>query len=286
MIRIFIAGATGVIGRELIPNLLSRPGTGIRAIVRDVARAEALFGRRVEAVEGNLLDRSISDVLDRVLKNIDVAIHIATRVPRDRTAPGAWEENFRLRKEFTDHLVQAALRQRVPYLICQSIEMAYPDWGDNLIPEETELDTSPDRSSMTAPVRRMEELIMSADPSSLAWTILRGGLFVGKGTDEEDLVRRMEEGTELMPENPEVFQSHVTPGDYAEAIALCITKRPVNQVYNVNAEPLRYADYLQRLATSRHVPLPSAVKPGWKLLSYRCDARKIQRELGWRPRGD
>ncbi len=284
MVRIFIAGVTGVIGRELVPILLSRPDHRIIAAVSDSARAHRLFADRIETVECDLLGPSVSDVLDRLLDGVDIAIHIATRVPKDKSAPGAWDQHSRLRTEFTEHLVRSSLRRGVRHLICQSIEMAYPDNGDGMITESSELDTLPERSRTSGPVRRMEELVISAGPSSMTWTILRGGSFVGKGTDEEDLISRMREGMEMMPVNPEAYQSYVTPGEFADAVALCVEKRPRNTVFNVNQDPVRYIDYLRNLSAVYGVPVPVRVDHGRRLVSFRCDNSKIRRELGWEPR--
>ncbi len=278
---VVLAGATGVIGRRLVPLLLSDGRYRVVVLARNASRARQLFGAGVTVHEVDLLNPLHS--LDHPLHDADAIVHIATKVPLDKSAPGAWAEHSRLRTEFTRRFLDAAIRQRVSYVVCQSIEMAYPDCGDELIDESVPLDTSPERSRTSGPVREMEHMMVSLPPAGPRWVILRGGLFIGKGTDEDQLRESLRLRTAMLPANPQAYQSMVSPAGFARAVALCLEQRPGNRIYNVNGPPLRFIDYLHDLAKAQSLPMPSSTDSAVRLHSFRCDASRIGRELGWSP---
>ena len=176
--QIAVVGATGVLGRALIPQLLNE-GHTVRALVRSTAKARALFPAEVESVECDLLSLEIECSLVSMLSGCDAALHLATAIPKNSSAPGAWDANTRLRTDGTRRLLDAALAAKVECYIQQSIVMAYPDRGDEWITEEVPLDSSPARAAINAPVIEMENMLRAIAPQRLRWIILRGGTFVG-----------------------------------------------------------------------------------------------------------
>src|SRR5690242_21519111 len=78
--QIALVGATGVLGRHLIPQLLAQ-GHNVRALVRDPTKAAALVGAGVALVPGDLLDPNVP--LGELLTGCDAAAHIATAIPPD-----------------------------------------------------------------------------------------------------------------------------------------------------------------------------------------------------------
>ncbi len=89
--RVFLTGATGVVGRRLVP-LLQNAGHEVTAAVRStVARAE-LTTKGVRAIEVNLFD---SAAVSRAVAGQDVAVNLATHIPDPSRMflPWAWREN-------------------------------------------------------------------------------------------------------------------------------------------------------------------------------------------------
>jgi nucleoside-diphosphate-sugar epimerase len=82
MMKIFVAGTTGVLGRALIPLLLQK-GYIVRGLARSPEKARALELAGVEAVQGDLLDRETIRLLPEMMKGCQAAVHIATAIPRD-----------------------------------------------------------------------------------------------------------------------------------------------------------------------------------------------------------
>src|SRR6185437_8024885 len=95
--RIFIAGATGVVGRRVVPALLDA-GHSVTAVARSAERRAQLEARGAQAVTVSLFDQ---DALARVVRGHEVVINLATHIPSTSRMflPGAWRENDRLRRE-------------------------------------------------------------------------------------------------------------------------------------------------------------------------------------------
>src|SRR5579885_2934342 len=102
MMRILVVGATGVLGRNVLPRLLER-GHRVRAVARRVEQVEMLQRLGVEARLGDILDASS---LLSAAKGCDAALHLATAIPRPGQ-PGDWSLNDRIRREGTRNLLAA-----------------------------------------------------------------------------------------------------------------------------------------------------------------------------------
>src|SRR5215216_5587988 len=107
MTTVFVTGATGVLGRATIPQLLAS-GYTIRALSRGEANDVAISALGAEPVRADLFDPKS---LSRALAGADAVFHLATRIPpnSDMRRRSAWAENDRIRAEGTKNLVDAAL---------------------------------------------------------------------------------------------------------------------------------------------------------------------------------
>src|SRR5512140_602644 len=140
--HIAIVGASGVLGRELVPLLLN-DGNAVRALVRS---PEKISNFGVEAHAFDLLAADAVARLPLLLRDCDAVMHLATAIPRDFAASNAWDANTRLRTEGTRKLLDATLAVGAKKYIQQSIIMAYPDRGDEWLDENVALDDSPERA--------------------------------------------------------------------------------------------------------------------------------------------
>lgn len=280
--RVAIVGPTGVLGRSLVPLLLQQ-GHDVRALARSPEKVEALFGQEVEAKACDLLAADTPEHLAEMLHGCQAVMHIATAIPSDFNAPGAWETNTRLRTEGTRRLLKAALEADVQRYIQQSISLAYPDSGEAWIDEDTSLDTSPERAAICGPVIRMESMVRAVPTRDLEWCILRGGTFVGPGTFQERTAANLFAGREKAPCDGSNYVSLVHVADMANACAAALVRPVAEAILNVNAEPLRQGQYLDRLAQTvggrrperdPEVPCPP---------SLRCSNQAARRLLEWAP---
>lgn len=274
---VFLAGATGVLGRALVPRLVAR-GHRVRAIAR--RRPLTRLPEGVELIEADLLAAD----LRRLVDGCDAVIHIATAIPSDPSTPGAWDDNARLRTSGTRRLLAAALACGASRYVQQSIVMAYRDGGDAWLDEQAPLDDSPARATVCGPVIEMETMIREVEPQTLAWTILRGGSFVGEGTGQRALIERLRDGTVVVAGDGSNYVSLVNVTDMAAAVAAAVQVAPAGSTFNLVDDPLRYGDYVDALAdligVSRPVRAPKLPLPP----SWRCTNRAAQTVLGWIPR--
>ena len=280
--RIFVVGATGVLGRALLP-LLQEQGHTVRTLARFEEKVQALQQSGIEAQQGDLLDQEIEPRLLEMLEGCDAAVHIATAIPRTMSAPGAWDMNTRLRVEGTQRLLQASLAVGVKRYIQQSITMAYPDGGDQWIYENTSLDASPLRADTNAPVIEMEDLVRDVAREQLSWCILRGGLFVGPGTGQEALLAKIRAGKCTVPCDGTSFLSLIHVADMADAVSKALVHTPAGTIYNIADEPIRNGDYLNRLAELVDVAQPEQDYSQPCPPSWRCSNQAACTILGWTP---
>src|SRR5512141_1148291 len=105
--KIAVVGSTGVLGRALIPSLL-QSGHAVRALARSAAKARAVLPADTQILEGDLLAPNSGEFLPSWLDGCDAVVHIATSIPRDSSAPGAWAANTRLRTDGVRALLAAS----------------------------------------------------------------------------------------------------------------------------------------------------------------------------------
>jgi 2-alkyl-3-oxoalkanoate reductase len=290
MTRVFIAGATGVLGRYTLPLLLDGgyEVTGVARSAQKQAWLERLGARSV------LLDVFDRDAVHRAVNGAEVIVNLTTAVPRSILAilmPGSWREMARVRRQVSANLADAALGGgTVRRMIQESFAPIYADGGDAWLDE-----TSP------AEPERYNRSTLDAEAQAQRLTrdgrigvVLRFGLLYGpddEGTIQMiDSVRR---GMFPLPGRPEGYSSWVTHADAARAIVAALSV-PAG-VYNVvEDEPMRRSELAQGLARLLAVRRPRFA-PAWATRfggsvvrqlsrSERISNRKLRAASDWRPR--
>src|SRR5258708_20245465 len=125
--RIFLAGAAGVIGRRLTPLLvlMRHEVTGTTRVADKAGSIEAMCARPVvvDAFDAAALQAAV------VAARPDVIIHQLTDLPSAPGTPGyedGQRRNMRLRREGTPNLMDAAQAARVSPRIPQHITFPFP----------------------------------------------------------------------------------------------------------------------------------------------------------------
>jgi nucleoside-diphosphate-sugar epimerase len=183
-VKIFLAGASGVIGRRLIP-LLTGAGHFVSGLTRDADKVPALKRAGAQAIVLDVFNqRALHDAVTRVKP--DVIIHQLTNLPKVFDSVQLAQmltENARLRVEGTRNLVSAARVARTRRVIAQSLAFAYAEG------REPHAETDPIASgegnapsAITARgVRALEEFVLDS-PSDFDGIVLRYGRLYGPGT--------------------------------------------------------------------------------------------------------
>ena len=278
--KVFIVGATGVIGRDLVPRLLAR-GDSVVALVRSRERAARVLGAGVELHEGDLLAES-PDRLRAMLAGCDAAAHMATALRPGSPGFGTTNTNEVLRIEGTRRLLDAALAAGVRRYVTQSIAFAYADRGEEWIDEATPLAAPEAGRGMSRPIVEMEGMVRATDPARASWCILRGGSFVGPDTRQDETVERLRAGSLKVPGDGSNWVSLVHVADYATAVDLALHSS-VTGIFNVNADPMRNGGYLDRLADVVGAPRPQRDPEAPLPRSFRCSNAAVRTALGWSP---
>ena len=192
--RIFIAGATGVLGRNLIPRLIQR-GHSVIGTSSTQKRLQELERMGAEPILMNGLDRD--SVLAAVkAARADVIVNQMTalsNVHSYKNFDKEFELTNRLRRDGTAYLLEAAQRNGVQRIVVQSFA-GWPLQRGSAIanPEESPYATNLParmRESLCA-IRQMEEMVVSSQ--SPVGIVLRYGFFYGPGTSFDPTSDMME----------------------------------------------------------------------------------------------
>lgn len=129
MSRIFLAGASGVIGQQLIPLLVAE-GHVVAGMTRSATKADAIATLGAQPVVCDVFDRDAL-VAAVVAFRPDVILDELTDLPDDVTRiPAHSALNARIRTEGTQNLIDAAAAAGSPRILAQSVAWDLPDEGD------------------------------------------------------------------------------------------------------------------------------------------------------------
>jgi nucleoside-diphosphate-sugar epimerase len=271
-VKIFLAGASGVVGRSLIP-LLTAKGHAVSGTTRDPNKVDLLRSLGAEPVVVDVYDRDGLFAAVRAARP-DAVVHQLTDLTRlDFAGTG------RVRTEGTRNLVDAAQAAGVRRMVTQSFWGVYVP-GEGLADEETPLyvDAPKPWDGVARPIAIMEQTVGELPES----VVLRYGLFYGPGTAFEPDGRTAEQVRQgQMPANENVV-SFLHTEDAAisthEALGW-----PAG-TYNVaDDEPAAAVDWLPQYAAEIGAPPPPRAAGRDPLLSRGVTSRKARRE-GWTPR--
>ena len=120
MVRIFLAGASGVLGVRIVP-LLVADGHVVAGMTRSPGKAEMLRGLGAEPVVCDVYDEAkLGDAV--VAFRPELVMHQLTDLPDDEAGlANAGDANARMRREGTRNLLAAAERAGASRLLAQSV---------------------------------------------------------------------------------------------------------------------------------------------------------------------
>src|SRR5215216_6515360 len=237
MMRVFVAGATGAIGKQLVPRLVAA-GHEVHGMTRSESKQAMLYELGAVPVVADAVDPDqVAEAVARARP--DVIVHQLTAIPA-KLDMRHFDRDFaltnRVRTEGTDHLLSAGHAVGVRRFVAQSNgAFPYARTGGPVKTEEDPLDPTPAREmrELFAAIRHLEEAVLGAD-----WTegiVLRYGAFYGPGTsmapgaEQVELVRRRK--FPLVGDGGGVW-SFIHVADAAEATVAAV-ERGSRGVYNV-----------------------------------------------------
>jgi 2-alkyl-3-oxoalkanoate reductase len=293
--RVLVVGATGAVGRQLVPRLVAA-GHQVGATTRSQAKMDSL---RAAGAQPYLLDGLDADAVGQTVARAEpeVVIHEMTALSANlnlRRFDVSFAATNRLRTAGLDHLLAASAAQGVRRVLAQS----YAGWpnarsGGPVKTEEDPLDPAPPaaQAESIAAIKYLERAVLDAPVEGV---VLRYGSLYGPGATEAfiRLLRRRQ--MPVIGDGAGVWSFlHVTDAAAATVLAM---EAGAPGLYNiVDDEPAAVAQWLPVMAKGAGAKPPRRV-PAWlgRLLggevgiSVMTQVRgssnaKAKRELGWQP---
>jgi 2-alkyl-3-oxoalkanoate reductase len=297
--RVFVAGASGAIGRPLVAGLAAA-GHEVTGTTRSEERAESIRAGGARAAVCDALD---AEALRAAVAEAapEVVVHQLTALPQrfDPRNKEIYEATNRLRGEGTRNLIDAARAAGARRMVCQSIAFAYAPGPKPEVKDEDAplaLDAPPPFGEGVRTIHEMESAVVEAE--DLEGLVLRYGWFYGPGTyygedgsTAQDVRRRR---FPVIGAGQGVFSFiHV---DDAASGTVAAVERGAPGIYNVvdddpapmrdwlpayaeaigARKPLRVPVWIARLAAGKMVASLN-VQPG-------ASNARAKRELAWEPR--
>jgi nucleoside-diphosphate-sugar epimerase len=288
--KVFVAGGTGVLGRATL-RALREAGHQVRTTARGEENARLARSLGAEPLEVDLYDGA---AVRRAVSGSDAVLRLTTKIPSllKMGKRGAWTETNRLRTVGARILVEAAIQERIPVYVHESVAFVYADGGTEWLDEDARTDdggTGPLRAALDG-----EQEAARFTQAGGRGIVLRFGGFYGPDApstlETAQLVRRR-----MLPQigRGTNYMSSVYVPDAGRAVVAALAV-PAG-IYNVcDDAPVPFAEYLRVVATSLGAPrpwrLPAVLGPmlfgevgRYFFRSLRVSNRRFTEAAGWRP---
>src|SRR5215213_278574 len=295
VMRVFVAGGTGVMGRRLVPQLVAR-GHQVTATTTSAAKLGLLQqlgadGVVMDGLDAGSVGEAVAAARPDAIVHQMTAISLAHAGKPDMKHIDRWfATTNRLRTEGTDHLLAAAEATGVSNFVAQS----YASWngirkGGWVKTEEDPLDPMKGTKArtMAMAVRHVEEVVLKAGGAAL-----RYGSLYGPGASDT-LVELVRKRHFPLVGGGTGYSSWVHLDDAASATVLAVEQKAKGVFNIVDDEPAPASEWLPYLAACTGAKRPMRV-PKWlaRLLAgevavtMMTEGRgfsnaKAKRELGW-----
>ena len=254
---VFVAGATGVLGRPAVRALVEA-GHEVRGTARGDEKAALLRSLGAEPVAVDLFD---AEAVKAAVAGSEAVVNFATKIPpimRMRWK-GAWKENDRLRTEGSSVLVDAALATGAAAYVQESITFIYGDGGDEWLTEDSPLSIT--WVSLQSMVNGERETERFSAGGGRGISLRFSGFYAPYAKSTLDTIGMARRRLFPIPGDGSNFFSSIHVDDAAVA-AIAALDAPAG-AYNVtDDEPLRMRDYARAITDSFGLKPPRRV-PKW-----------------------
>jgi nucleoside-diphosphate-sugar epimerase len=284
--KVFVAGATGVLGRRVVPRLVEA-GHQVSGIARSAEKAQQLTAAGATPIRVDLFD---SAGIAAAVAGHDTVVNLATHIPdiSKATRSSAWAENDRIRTEGSRNLVDAALAGGVRRFVQESISFFYVDSGDAWVDEDTALEV-PDFASAFQSAEAQAQRFGASGQDAV---VLRFGMFYAADTAHTRFqLQTARRGLAAMPGPKDTYQSFIHVDDAASAVVAALDAP--SGIYNVaETEPMRRREANAVLAAAlgkkRSISIPGLTRLGGAKTEYfgrsvRISSQRFRDATGWTP---
>lgn len=294
VMRVFVAGGSGVVGRRLVPQLVAR-GHQVTATTTSAAKLGLLeqlgaAGVVMDGLDAMSAGEAVAAARPEAIVHQMTGLSPAPTGKPDLKHPDRFfAPTIRLRSEGTDHLLAAAEATGVSHFVAQGFgSFNGIREGGRVKTEEDPLDPGPSSArKLTEAIRHVEDVVVNA-----GGTVLRYGGFYGPGAtdDQVELVRKRQYP---LVGGGTGYTSWVHLDDAASATVLAVEQQAKGVFNIVDDEPAPVSEWLPYLAACAGakppIPVPkwlARLLAGEMAVTMMTEGRgfsnaKAKRELGW-----
>jgi len=284
--KVFVAGATGVLGRRAL-RVLTAAGHEVTAVARSPERQAMVRALGATPLTVDLFDAA---ALRRHVEGHEAVCNLATHIPpvARMASAGAWRENDRIRFEASRNLADAALAGCATRFVQESIAFLYRSNGDRWIDESSPLDPVANLRSAAA----AESQAARVTEAGGCGVVLRFAAFYGHDSEQTLAMIRLARKRIAAGVGPDAYVSSIITDDAASAVAAALAADA--GVYNVgDDEPLTRRAFFAALADALGVRPPwiapralgrvGGARAGVLTRSQRVSNRRLRDATGWAP---
>jgi nucleoside-diphosphate-sugar epimerase len=289
--RVFIAGATGVLGRRLVEQL-SRRGHEVIGLVRDLKGEHLVRGLGGTPRYSELFK---SSALVHAAEGAEVIIHAATAIPTSaRVRRGDWAMNDRIRREGTLALAETAATVGARQLIFQSITWVARPADDGPFNEDSPV--NPDAITQSAVDGEQTAQGVAAEHGFAAAILRCGWFYAADSAHTRSFVDGLRARKFPIIGTGNAVWSLLHADDAASAFVIVAESGQGGLWHVVDGEPVTSGQYLTTLAEKLGAPPPRKI-PAWlaRLFagrdavefltrSTRTTNERFCRQFNWQPR--
>lgn len=292
--RVLVTGATGRVGRVLVPMLLDQ-GHEVRSIQRGITGSDNTLLSGVDTVTGSIADRA---VVDRAMAGVDAVCHLAALMP-----PHSDEDLFAANVVGTFNILEAVrASSSMPRLVQISTDATYGTGLSRRAYPTPIVESTPAQPTNFYGITKVvcEDLVlhserlfdMNAIVLRFAWVLAADEVLdlfstamwsefmtpgQQKDLDDSDAV------PVILEEDGSPFSDHIVdPRDAAQACLLAVTSSVTGEALNVcGPAAFRYVDHSPTVA--QRLGRPMVEVPLESFHSYAFDLSRTQEALGYRP---
>lgn len=263
--KVAVFGATGVIGRALLPVLVAR-GFDVTGTTRRSDRIPSIEGL---GARGLVCDGTSADSIDQVMRTVspEVVVHLMTDLPQNwASLRNGSPTTDKLRRDGTANLVRAAREHGARKMVAQSLAFMYQPGNGLAVERDAVWLDGPSLLTKTyGAVLELERQVVSA--TNLEGVVLRYGTLYGPGTwydVDGDIAHRVRRRQLPVIGSGEGCISFLHVNDAATATAAAIERpTPQGNTLNVNDDsPVSHCEFLPAWADLEGWPRPLTI-PAW-----------------------
>jgi nucleoside-diphosphate-sugar epimerase len=292
-VKVIVAGATGVLGRPLVRELI-RAGHAVAGLTRSEAGAERLRTLGARAVRADVLD--LGGLLDATAgMSADALIHEATALATPPKRYSDFEPTNLLRIEGTANLLALAQQAGATRFVTQSMVFGYGfrDHGSTVLTEESPFGQRQGTRSDAAIGAMVSTETQAFEAAGVDGIALRYGLLYG---GDPAFIDRLRSRALPTPTGHRGTLPFVHVQDAALATVAALDRGADGAAYNiVDDTPATWRELMAETARRRGTPSPLLI-PGWMLrlaapyagkmitrVNLRVSNARAREELGWAP---